>query len=293
MAPTDDRNGDGVPSVWDAVQDDRTSRISRDEPRQATILVIAGLDPSGGAGLLADTRVVLSHGFHIAGVVTALTEQDSTQCAWMHPVSAEIVQNQLARLIDDCEIRGVKVGVLATAEVATAVAKVLRRLVDAKVPIVVDPVLRATRGVPLLEASSARTALAPVLEMSTLVTPNIEELAQLTQRHVGDFEEMRDAAYRLRGGGRFGGPHAVLAKGGHLPGDPVDVLVDKEGDIQIKGERLEGVTPHGTGCALSSEIACRLALSTPIREAVVAATDKVRTMIAEARSVGRGRPFLG
>jgi hydroxymethylpyrimidine/phosphomethylpyrimidine kinase len=291
MAPTDNRSGGAT--VWDVVQDDRTSRISRDEPRQATVLIVAGLDPSGGAGLLADTRVVLSHGFHPAGVVTALTEQDSTQCAWMHPVSAEIVQNQLARVIDDCEIRAVKIGVLGTADVAVAVAKALRRLVDANIPIVMDPVLRATRGVPLLEASSARTALSPVLELATVVTPNIEELAQLTQRHVGNLDEMRDAAYRLRGGGRFGGPHAVLAKGGHLPGDPIDVLVDKEGDITIRGERHEGVTPHGTGCALSSEIACRLAISTPVRDAVTSATDRVRTLIAEARSVGRGRPFLG
>jgi len=280
-------------AAWDVVADDRTSRVSRDEPRQATILVVAGLDPSGGAGILADTRVVLGHGFHVAGVVTALTEQDSTQCAWMHPVSPEIVQNQLARLIDDCEIRGVKIGVLGTAEVAAAVAKALRRLVDGNVPIVVDPVLRATRGVPLLEASSARTALQPVLELATLVTPNVEELGQLTQRHVGNVDEMRAAAFRLRSGSGFGGPYAVLAKGGHLPGDPVDVLVDRAGELSLPGPRHEGVTPHGTGCALSSEIACRLAMSTPLRDAVAAATERVRTMIAEARSVGRGRPFLG
>jgi hydroxymethylpyrimidine/phosphomethylpyrimidine kinase len=283
----------GEPDPWGGAVADRTSKISRDDQRQASILVVAGLDPSGGAGLLADTRAVLSHGFHVAGVVTALTEQDSTQCAWMHPVSPEIVQNQLARVIDDCEIRGVKIGVLATAEVALAVSKPLRRLAEQGIPIVVDPVMRATRGVPLLEASSARTALAPVLELATVVTPNLEELAQLTQRHVGNLDEARDAAHRLRGDGRFGGPQAVLAKGGHLPGNPVDILVDKEGELVLEGQRIEGVTPHGTGCALSSEIACRLAISTPLREAVVAATQRVRTLIAEARSVGRGRPFLG
>jgi hydroxymethylpyrimidine/phosphomethylpyrimidine kinase len=280
-------------SVWDQVGDDHTSRIHRDEPRHATVLIVAGLDPSGGAGLLADTRVVLQHGFHAAGVVTGLTEQDSNQCAWMHPVSPEIVQNQLARLIDDCEIRGVKIGMLATTEVAAAVARALRRLVDLRVPIVVDPVLRATRGVPLLEASSARNALAPVLELATLVTPNVQELAALTSRHIANLEELVEAARRLRGGGRFGGPHAVLAKGGHLPGELVDVLVDEEGDLRLRGKRFEGITPHGTGCALSSQIACRLAISTPLREAVRAATEHVRTQIGEARSVGRGRPFLG
>lgn len=292
MAASDSRQD---PRIWDEVLDDRTSRIARDETRQATILIVAGLDPSGGAGMLADARVVLQHGFHPAGVVTALTEQDSTQCAWMHPVAAEVVSNQLARLIDDCEIRGVKIGMLATAEMVASVAKALRRLVDARVPIVVDPVLRATRGVPLLEGygGSARSALAPILELATLVTPNTDELASLTSRHVGNLDEMREAARRLLGGGRFGGPHAVLAKGGHLPGDPVDVLVDTDGEWVVRGRRVEGVTPHGTGCALASELACRLAISTPMREAVSAATERVRQRIAEARQVGRGRPFLG
>jgi hydroxymethylpyrimidine/phosphomethylpyrimidine kinase len=279
------------PRVWDAVHDDQTSRIHRDEPRQATVLLIGGLDPSGGAGILADARVVLEHGFHPAGVVTALTEQDSTQCAWMHPVEAEVVQNQLARLIDDCEIRVVKIGMLATAAVATAVSRSLRRLVDARVPIVVDPVLRATRGVPLLEGQ-ARHALAPVLELATLVTPNLDELAALTSRHVGNLDEMREAARRLLGGGRFGGPYAVLAKGGHLPGDPIDILLDADGELVVRGRRLD-ITPHGTGCALASEIACRLAISTPMRDAVQQSTDRLRERILEARQVGRGRPFLG
>jgi hydroxymethylpyrimidine/phosphomethylpyrimidine kinase len=282
--------------VWEEVLNDQTSRVSRDTPHHATVLIVAGLDPSGGAGLLADARVVMQHGFHAAGVVTALTEQDSTQCAWMHPVGGDVVSNQLARLIDDFEIRGVKIGMLATAEVALAVSKALRRLVDGNVPIVVDPILRATRGVPLLEGTPMR-ALAPILEIATLVTPNLDELQALTARHVDNLDEMREAARRLRGafhsGTGYGGPWAVLAKGGHLHGDPVDVLVDADGDVSWKGQRIEGPTPHGTGCALSSELACRLAIGTPLRDAVQAATEHVRIRIAEARSVGRGRPFLG
>jgi hydroxymethylpyrimidine/phosphomethylpyrimidine kinase len=278
------------PHVWDEVSDDQTSRVVRDTPRHACVLVVAGLDPSGGAGLLADTRVVMQHGFHAAGVVTALTEQDSTQCAWMHPVAPEVVSSQLARLIDDIEIRGVKIGMLATPALALAVAKALRRLAEAQVPIVLDPVMRASRGVPLLEGTPSHT-LQPVLEIATLVTPNLDELGALTGRHIERSEEMREAARRLRGG--WGGPQAVLAKGGHLHGPPVDVLVDKDGDVAFSGERIEGTAPHGTGCALSTEIACRLAIATPLREAVRGATEHVRRRIAEARTVGRGRPFLG
>ena len=139
-----------------------TRRIVRGPVQQASVLVIAGLDPSGGAGLLADAHVVSQHGFHVAGTVTALTEQDSVMCSWMHPTDASMVSNQIARLIDDLEIRGVKVGMLANPEMAMAVARSLKRLAEMKVPIVVDPVLRATRGIPLLEGN-AKQALAPLL----------------------------------------------------------------------------------------------------------------------------------
>jgi hydroxymethylpyrimidine/phosphomethylpyrimidine kinase len=274
--------------VWDEVLGDQTSRVAREPVQQATLLVVAGLDPSGGAGLLADSRVVLQNGFHVAGVATALTEQDSIQCSWMHPTSPEVVSSQLARLVDDFEIRGVKVGMLANAEIVGAVAKALRRLALNKIPIVVDPILRATRGVHLLEGTPAHV-LQPILELATLVTPNLEELATLTGRHIDDVDEMREAAIDLRSRG----PHAVLAKGGHILGDPVDILVDEAGDLGVKGRRVEGPTPHGTGCALSSEIACRLAIGTPLREAVLSACERTRVRIAEARTVGRGRPFLG
>jgi hydroxymethylpyrimidine/phosphomethylpyrimidine kinase len=274
--------------VWDEVIGDQTSRVPREPVQQATVLIVAGLDPSGGAGLLADTRVVLQHGFHVAGVATALTEQDSIQCSWMHPTAPEVVSSQLARLVDDFEVRGVKVGMLANAQIVGAVAKALRRLAYNKIPIVVDPILRATRGVHLLEGTPAHV-LQPILELATIVTPNIEELATLTGRHIDDANEMREAAIDLRSRG----PHSVLAKGGHIIGDPVDVLVDGHGHLTIRGHRVEGPTPHGTGCALSSEIVCRLAIGTPLREAVQASCERTRVRIAEARTVGRGRPFLG
>jgi hydroxymethylpyrimidine/phosphomethylpyrimidine kinase len=274
---------------WEELAPNDTRRIVRGPLQQASVLVIAGLDPSGGAGLLADAQVIWQHGFHVAGTVTALTEQDSVMCSWMHPTDVSMVGNQIARLIDDFEIRGVKIGMLATREMSMVVAKAIKRLADAGIPIVLDPVLRASRGIPLLEGNAVQ-ALAPLLSMATLVTPNLDELATLTGNHLADDEDsMIDSARRLR----QLGPRAVLAKGGHLPHEIVDVLVDDEGDYLVRGVRVEGQTPHGTGCALSSEIACRLAFGTPLRDAVLGATERVRTRIAEARAVGRGRPFLG
>jgi hydroxymethylpyrimidine/phosphomethylpyrimidine kinase len=277
------------PPPFEELAGSDTRRIVRGPLQQASVLVIAGLDPSGGAGLLADAHVVWQHGFHVAGTVTALTEQDSVMCSWMHPTEPSMLSNQIARLIDDFEIRGVKIGMLASPDIAAAAARSIKRLAENRVPIVIDPVLRATRGIPLLEGNALQ-ALSPLLSMATVVTPNLDELATLTADHVAhDADTMRHQARRLK---QFG-PRAVLAKGGHLEGDIVDVLVDEEGDTAIRGERIEGVTPHGTGCALSSEIACRLAFGAPLREAVIGACNRVRLRIAEARAVGRGRPFLG
>jgi hydroxymethylpyrimidine/phosphomethylpyrimidine kinase len=280
-----------APLPWDDLGGGSdTRRVVRGPLQQASVLIVAGLDPSGGAGILADAHVVWQHGFHVAGTVTAVTEQDSVMCSWMHPTDTGMVSNQIARLVDDFEIRGVKVGMLATPQMASTVAKALKRLAEGRVPIVVDPVLRASRGIPLLEGNAVQ-ALAPLLAMATVVTPNLDELAVLTAGHLPeDADSMREAARRLR---QFG-PRAVLAKGGHLlSGDLVDVLVDEDGDVVIHGVRIDGPTPHGTGCALSSEIACRLAFGTPLREAVEGACHRVRVRIAEARAVGRGRPFLG
>jgi hydroxymethylpyrimidine kinase/phosphomethylpyrimidine kinase len=134
--------------------------------------------------------------------------------------------------------------------------------------------------------------LAPLIHIASVVTPNLAELAVLTGLRVLDEPSMQCAAERLRGLGA----RAVLAKGGHLAGDPVDLLVDDDGVVRQGAPRItldEAQTPHGTGCALSTDLACRLAVGTPLREAARAATRRVRTRIAEARAVGRGRPFLG
>jgi hydroxymethylpyrimidine/phosphomethylpyrimidine kinase len=173
------------------------------------------------------------------------------------------------------------------------VVKALGRLVQARVPIVFDPVIRATHGVPLFEGvAPLDEMLRPLVERATVVTPNLEELALLGGQPVIDRASMRAAALRLHGRGA----RAVLAKGGHLAGDPVDLLVDEEGTIEWGGPRITTESlhgPHGTGCALSTELACRLALGAPLREAARAATHRVRVRIGEARAVGRGRPFLG
>ena len=235
--------------------------------------------------------MVSQHGFHVAGTVTALTEQDSVMCSWMHPTDASMVSNQIARLIDDFEIRGVKIGMLANPEMATAVARSIKRLAEMKVPIVVDPVLRATRGIPLLEGN-ARQALAPLLALATVVTPNLDELATLTADHVAhDADSMRgagaprQAARPARGAGQGRPPRRRHRRRARRRGGR---------HRRSAAQRIEGVTPHGTGCALSSEIACRLAFGAPLREAVHRRVQS-RPRCASPRRApsARGRPFLG
>jgi hydroxymethylpyrimidine/phosphomethylpyrimidine kinase len=258
--------------------------------RRGTVLVIAGLDPSGGAGLLADARVIGRHGLHVAAVATGLTDQDSTRCAAMEPVDPGLLARQLARLIHDLDVRAVKVGMLADAATVKVVADSLAHA--PRVPVILDPVLQSTRGVRLF--ASGPEALALLYDRATVITPNVDELSALSGLTVDDAATFRAAAIRLRSLGA----RAVLAKGGHLApleDEVYDLLVDDAGMLRLPGVRIhfgDGGAPRGTGCALSTELACELACGATLREAAASATRAVRERIATARAVGLGRPFL-
>jgi hydroxymethylpyrimidine/phosphomethylpyrimidine kinase len=231
-------------------------------------LVIAGLDPSGGAGLLLDTRVMTEQGVYAAGVVTALTEQDTRSVHAVKPVDDVLVAHQIGRVASDLKVAAVKIGMLGSAKVARAV---LSGLAGVRAPIVLDPILRSSSGVALLDDPAA---LDPLIARATLVTPNVEEAQQL-----GGVEGL---ARR--------GAKAVLWKGGHGTGDVVvDRLVDEHGEQEFSGPRVPGGEDvHGTGCALASAIAAQLARGVNLREACRIATNFVRAKIAAAQPLGRG-----
>jgi hydroxymethylpyrimidine/phosphomethylpyrimidine kinase len=256
----------------------------------AVVLVIAGIDPSGGAGLLADVALVRARMHHPAGVATALTVQDSRGCLASHPVAPSIVGRQLALLVEDAQPAAVKIGMLGDERVAQVVAEALAPLAATGVPIVLDPVLRASVGVPLLDGDPAK-ALAPLLEMATLVTPNRVEAEWLARALVVDAQGQREAARAIRARG----VRAALVKGGHLPGPDVEDLLDdgEEPPLRLRGPRVPGETPRGTGCALATEIACLLADGRPLREAVTVGRERLAGRIAGAVRVGRGRRVLG
>jgi len=246
-----------------------------------TLLVISGLDPTGGAGFLADVRVAAEHGVRAVGVVTAVTVQDTRGVRAVEPTTAATVGEALEALLGDVEIDAVKIGMLGTARIAETIA---RALAATHAPVVWDPVLLPSRGgVPLVDDPGA--AARALLPEARLVTPNLDEAGALTGIRVVDEESMRAAARAIPAA-------AVLVKGGHLAGAPVDVLRDGDAFERLAGARLEAGPLHGTGCVLSSAIASQLALGAPLLDAVRAAKATVSDKIARALAVGRGARCL-
>jgi hydroxymethylpyrimidine/phosphomethylpyrimidine kinase len=248
-----------------------------------SLLVIAGLDPSGGAGLLADCRVAAEHGVRAVGVVTATTVQDTAGVRAVELVAPEVLGEALTVLLGDVEVDAVKIGMLGDARTAEVVA---RALAATRAPVVWDPVIRPSRGgVPLLAGDPARAARA-LLDEVRLVTPNVAEAGALSGIAVVDEDSARAAAAAI-------GAAAVLIKGGHLAGGRArDVLRDGSEVTILDAPRVDAGPVHGTGCVLSSAIACRLALGASLVEAVRAAKDYLGAKLAAPLAVGRGARCL-
>lgn len=248
-----------------------------------TVLIIAGSDPSAGAGLQQDLKVVTLLGAYGLTVVTALTVQNSTGVQAVRPVDPDLVGAQLGAILSDIQVDAVKVGMLANAEIVEVVAGALRQ---AAVPlVVVDPVLAASDGSPLLDDAGLEVLKKELLPITFLLTPNLAEAGLLTDREIKTTADMATAAQEL---GRLG-PKGVLVKGGHLSGPPVDVLWDGRNCFQLTGERLPGPHTHGTGCALASALATRLAQGRTLPEAVNQARELVAEAIRWGRPLGQGR----
>lgn len=232
--------------------------------RDATVLLVAGLDPTGGAGLAADLEALAAVGARGWPVAAALTAQGPRGVRGWSPVPVEMLLAQVDALLDGAPRRpgAIKTGMLGTAALASALAGRLSARDLARVPLVVDPVLLSSSGALLLDTAevSPREALAPLLERARLVTPNLEELRALTGLPVGDDEAAVVAARRL-------GVRAVLVKGGHRDGAPVDLLVEGRRVTRFSGRRRSG-TARGTGCRLASALAGLLARGATVEEAV-------------------------
>ncbi len=244
-------------------------------------LSVAGIDPSGGAGIFADLKAFSALGAYGTGVVAALTAQNTQGVAGVHGVPPPFVRLQLEALFADVRIDAAKVGMLGTAEIAIAVAEGLAPQISAaRLPhLVVDPVMVAKSGDTLLGREAIATLIEAVLPLATVITPNLPEAGVLLDARPADnLKEMQRAAERLRRLLRDEGRRFVLLKGGHLAGDATDLLFDGDRMIELTAPRVATRNTHGTGCTLSAAIAALLAHGTE----AVAAVRQAKQYLTEA-----------
>lgn len=232
------------------------------------VLIISALDPSGGAGMLMDLRAVRGAGAEGVASVAAITVQGPRGVRAVHPVSEAILIAQIETLVDELTIGAVKIGSLGSAENVRAVSAFLHS--HPQLPVVLDPVLKPTHGVDLMPRDALVELRRGLLETATVVTPNRHEAGVLTGIEVNDVKTMRKAAKKLLSMMGEDGNHWVLVKGGHLAGDPVDMLVGHGKSRTYHGKRRPGEY-RGTGCALASGIAAGLALGLTVPDAVAKA----------------------
>ncbi|MER7181123.1 bifunctional hydroxymethylpyrimidine kinase/phosphomethylpyrimidine kinase [Streptomyces hyaluromycini] len=245
------------------------------------VLTVAGSDSGGGAGIQADLKTMLALGVHGMSVLTAVTAQNSVgvQGAWELPVAA--VRAQYRSVVDDIGVDAVKTGMLASAELVETVAELLA---GTDAPVVVDPVGISKHGDPLLAASALDSVRTRLLPLATVATPNLDEVAQLTGVRVESEADLRRAAAAVLSYG----PTWVLIKGGHLPGEAVDLLTDGTEELLLRAPRHDNRHTHGTGCTLASAIASQLAKGQSVPEAVTAAKEYVTGAIAAGFALGAG-----
>lgn len=249
------------------------------------VLAIAGVDPSGGAGVLADIKAISANGAYAMGVVTALTAQNTQGVSGVELVSPEFVARQIDAVFDDIRVDAVKIGMVATADIARAIAEALKRH-NAR-HIVLDPVMIAKSGDRLLAEDAVGAIRDELIPLAELITPNLPEAAAL----LGGAEPTDVAAMRTMAKALLAlGSRAVLLKGGHLPGpEATDVLANANGLSEFTAPRVATKNTHGTGCTLSSAIAALLPVM-PRAEAVRAAKAYLTEALkhADELSVGHG-----
>ena len=249
------------------------------------IVAIAGSDSGGGAGIQADLKTIAMLGGHGMSVITALTAQNSLGVQSVYPIPLPFIEAQMDAVLSDMGADAAKTGMLWDGEVVRLVAeKMKQHRVD---KLVVDPLIAATDNTRLLNEDGLDAVQRELLPLASLVTPNLPEAALLAGMEVRTTKDMKEAAKRIRGYGAA----AVLVKGGHLAGDPVDILLDEEGYTEFPAERAVVQDVHGTGCVLSAAIATEMAKGASLQEAVQRGREVTIASIKASFAIGKGRRF--
>jgi hydroxymethylpyrimidine kinase/phosphomethylpyrimidine kinase len=246
------------------------------------LLIVAGSDSSGGAGIQADLKTASALGVFGMTAITALTAQNTTGVTGVVEVDPQFVVEQIDACVSDIGCDAVKTGMLASIPLIEAVAATLaaRELM----PLVADPVMIAKSGAPLLKPEAVVTLKTKLIPLATVVTPNLHEAAQLTGRAIKTLAQMKEAAQAIRDLG----PQNVVIKGGHVSGVAADLLYDGREFSEFRSEHFDTKNTHGTGCIFASAIASWLARGKSIRESVASAKEFVTAAIRGHLAIGKG-----
>ncbi len=253
--------------------------------RYVRVLTIAGSDSGGGAGIQADLKTFSALGCYGMTAITALTAQNTMGVSGIHAVPPEFLKAQLQAVLDDIGVDAVKIGMLHAPEIVRVVAWAIDHYSLKNV--VLDPVMVATSGDPLIEQATVDVLREELFARATLITPNLDEAALLLGHDIAAANALEGAAQDLLAQGA----QAVLLKGGHLPGDWVTDLLLEAGQapVRLQSARIPSRNVHGTGCTLSSAVACYLAQGLPLAEAVRQARAYILEAIRAGASVRTGQ----
>ena len=248
------------------------------------VLIVAGSDSGGGAGIQADIKTVTALGGYAATAITALTAQDTTGVHGVCPVPIDFIRRQMEVVLADIGADCIKTGMLHNAEVIEAVTGVIEQHAPG-IPVVVDPVMVAKGGAALLDPDATTALKSRILRAASVITPNLPEAVVLTGLTIEDLDGMTRAGDALLAMGA----RAVVLKGGHLPGAEVhDLLVTPDGNEVFSAPRMDTRHTHGTGCAMASALATGLAQGMSLRNSLARAQSYVHDAIRSAPGIGSG-----
>jgi hydroxymethylpyrimidine/phosphomethylpyrimidine kinase len=248
------------------------------------VLIVAGSDSGGGAGIQADIKTVTALGGFAATAITALTAQDTTGVHGVHPVPVDFIAQQMQVVLGDIGADCIKTGMLHSSEVIEAVTDVIERNA-AGIPVVVDPVMVAKGGAALLDPDATTALKSRILKAASVITPNLPEAEVLTGMTIENLDDMNRAGDALL----EMGAGAVVIKGGHLPGAEVhDLLVTPDGNEVLSAPRMDTKHTHGTGCTMASALAAGLAQGMTLRNSLARAQSYVHDAIRNAPGFGSG-----
>lgn len=247
-----------------------------------TALSIAGSDCSGGAGIQADIKTMSALGVFGMSVIVAVVAENTTRVISIEDISPKVIGDQMDAIFEDMPVDSVKIGMLSTPQCMQKVAEKIKQYKPKYV--VIDPVMYAKNGCPLMEERSIDTLIAEIIPLASLLTPNIPEAEKIANMQIETVADMKAAAKKIV----ELGAKAVLVKGGHYVGDAEDILYDGEEYYSFVSKRINTKNTHGTGCTLSSAIASYLALGEDLAVAVKKAKEYVTMAIENALELGHG-----